>query len=180
LEWKLSEAAAPIETTHPEVRVFLGLGSNIQAEQNLPRAVSLLKQLVQIDAISTAWHTPSVGAPGPDFLNAAVLIQTSLSSQDLKKHVIRKIEAQLGRKRTADKNAPRTIDIDILIFDNQVVEPEIWDRAFLAVPLSELAPGLCNPDSGESLQRAAERLSQKTRIKARPEILPGTQGGKHS
>jgi 2-amino-4-hydroxy-6-hydroxymethyldihydropteridine diphosphokinase len=176
----LNEATALIETTHQEVKVFLGLGSNIHPEQNLPRAVSLLKQVVKIEAISTAWHTPAVGAPGPDFLNAALLIRTSLSSQDLKKNVIRKIEAQLGRKRTAEKNAPRTIDIDILIFDNQVIEPEIWDRAFLAVPLSELAPDLCDPDSGESLQRAAERLSQQTRIKPRPGVLPGMQGEKHS
>lgn len=174
----MKEAAAPIESPKREVNVFLGLGSNIQAEQNLSRAISLLKQVVQIDAISTTYHTPSVGTPGPDFLNAAVLIRTRLSSQTLKENVIRKIETQLGRKRTHDKNAPRTIDIDILIFDNQVIEPEIWLRAHLAVPLSELVPNLCNPDSGESLQCAAERLSQQTRIKARPEVLPGTQGDK--
>lgn len=171
----MNAAAAPVEQLDQEVEVFLGLGSNILAEQNLPRAVALLSQAVQIEAISTAWHTPAVGAPGPDFLNAAILIRTRQSSQALKQNVIRRIEAQLGRKRTQDKNAPRTIDIDILIFDNRVIESEIWERAFLAVPLSELVPDLCNPKSGESLQHIAQRLSRQTLIEPRPGILPGTQ-----
>jgi 2-amino-4-hydroxy-6-hydroxymethyldihydropteridine diphosphokinase len=174
LEWKLNANATPVEPLDQEVEVFLGLGSNIQAEQNLPRAVALLNQAVQVEAISTAWHTPAVGTPGPNFLNAALLIHTRQSSQALKQNVIREIEAQLGRARTHDKNAPRTIDIDILIFDNRVIEPEIWERAFLAVPLSELAPGLCNPESGESLQHAAERLARQTLIEPRPGVLPGT------
>lgn len=174
----MNAAAAPLRPSHQGVDVFLGLGSNINAEQNLPQAVRLLNQAVQIEAISTAWHTPSVGAPGPDFLNAAVFIRTRQSSPALKKNVIREIEAQLGRKRTHDKNDPRTIDIDILIFDNQIIEPEIWERAYLAVPLAELAPDLRNPDSGESLRSAAERLSRHTQIKPRPRVLPGMQGNK--
>ena len=154
---------------------YLGLGSNIEPQKNLPKAVELLEKELKIATISTAWVTPAVGSEGPDFINAAIAVCTSLVAETLKDQVIRKVETRLGRVRTSDKNAPRTIDIDILIFDDRIVDELIWEEAFLAVPLAELIPNFCNPENGETLAEAAARLSAATRILPKPEVLPGNR-----
>lgn len=163
--------------------VYLGLGSNINPEKNLARAVALLRKQVRLLALSTAWETPPDGSNGPDFLNAAALIQTQLAAGDLRAQILRPIESRLGRVRTADPNAPRTIDLDILVYDGEVAEPEIWERIYLALPLSELLPGLLHPESGESLRQVADRLIQGVPISPRPDVflhLPLAWGEDHS
>lgn len=153
--------------------VVLGLGSNISPDQYLPKSVELLRKYVQVEAVSTAWETPAVGFEGADFLNAATLIQTPLPTDRLKEQVIRVIESQLDRIRTKNLYAPRTIDLDILIFDGEVKYPNIWKYAYLAVPVAEIIPGLTHPETGETISQAAERLAKITRIEARPDVLPG-------
>jgi 2-amino-4-hydroxy-6-hydroxymethyldihydropteridine diphosphokinase len=134
-------------------------------------------EYVWIEAISTAWDTPAVGIQAPDFLNAALLIDTSLDSPvALKQTVIRPVEACLGRVRTPNKNASRSIDIDVIIFDGQVLESQLWTEAFLAVPAAELVPNLFYPLTGETLTQIAQRLARCTRIEPRPEVLPGKWG----
>jgi 2-amino-4-hydroxy-6-hydroxymethyldihydropteridine diphosphokinase len=153
--------------------VILGLGSNITPDQYLPKSVELLRELVRVVAVSTAWETPAVGMEGPDFLNAASLIQTPLLAERLKEQVIRVVEFKLDRIRTANKFAPRTIDLDILIFDGEIKYPNIWKYAYLAVPVAEITPELVHPETGETISQAAKRLVKTTRIEARPDILPG-------
>ena len=153
--------------------VVLGLGSNISPEQYIPKSVELLRRYVRVEAVSTAWETPAVGFEGPDFLNAASLIQTPFLADMLKERVIRVIESQLDRIRTANRYAPRTIDLDILIFDGEVKYPSIWKYAYLAVPVAEIFPELTHPETGETISQAAERLAKITRIEARPDVLPG-------
>jgi 2-amino-4-hydroxy-6-hydroxymethyldihydropteridine diphosphokinase len=154
-------------------RVILGLGSNINPEQNMIRALDLLCQQTDVQRVSSAWESPAVGSDGPDFLNAAVWINTSLSLPELKQRTLRPIEAQLGRVRTADKNAPRTIDIDILIYEENLVEPAVWHQGFLAIPVAELLPDYKHPQSGEPIHKAVERLEQDPQLKHRPEVIPG-------
>jgi 2-amino-4-hydroxy-6-hydroxymethyldihydropteridine diphosphokinase len=154
-------------------RVILGLGSNINPAENMIRALDLLCQHGFVRRVSSAWESTAVGSDGPDFLNVAVWIETSLSLPTLKQEIIRPIEKKLGRVRTADKNAPRTIDIDILIDQEELVEPELWEYAFLAVPIAELLPDFSHPQTGEPLQQAAVRLAQTTRLKHRPEVIRG-------
>lgn len=137
------------------------------------RALDLLCQKTGVQRVSSVWETPAVGSDGPDFLNAAVWVETSLRLSAIKNEIIRPIEAQLGRVRTADKNAPRTIDIDILIDQEEAVEPALWEYAFLALPVAELLPDFSNPQTGESIRQTADRLSQTTRLKHRPEVIPG-------
>ena len=144
--------------------VYLGIGSNISPEVNVPRAIALLRKYVEVEAISTIWESPPAEGSGPNFLNAAVLIRTDLDEADLRSRILRRIESQLGRIRTADQNAPRTIDLDILIYDGQVRDDQIWLRAFLALPLSELIPDLIHPTEGDSLGEIAERLIASTTI----------------
>jgi 2-amino-4-hydroxy-6-hydroxymethyldihydropteridine diphosphokinase len=126
--------------------------------------------MVPVIAVSSAWETPAVGDPAPDFINAAALIRTTLSIEALKSQVIRKIEAQLGRIRTADETAPRPIDIDILVDDGRVMDPEIWSQAYLAVPVAELLPDLRDPNTGEPVSQAAECLACDVCITACPEL----------
>lgn len=155
----------------------LGLGSNIAPEKNLPEGLRLLAQRLVIEAVSSAWETPAVGSNGPDFLNAAVLVRTRLSIQELKNDLIQSIETTLGRVRTADKNAPRPIDIDILVMDGEVLDPGLWSHVHLAVPVAELLPGYRSPISGETLAEAARRLCQANPVKIRPGILSSDSMG---
>ena len=87
-------------------QVYLSLGANIQPELNLPKAIQLLRKHGDILKVSSVWESEAVGSTGPNFLNACILFSTSLEAADLKDRVLRAIEAQLGRQRSADKNAP--------------------------------------------------------------------------
>ena len=90
-----------------KVQVCLGLGSNINPETNIPRAIELLGQILILESISRAWYTPPVGTSGPNFVNAALLSYTDLPPENFKNEIIRPIESQLGRIRSQNKNAPR-------------------------------------------------------------------------
>jgi 2-amino-4-hydroxy-6-hydroxymethyldihydropteridine diphosphokinase len=141
-------------------RVFIGVGSNIEPEENVRRALGLLAREVHVRAISTFYRTPAIGEPGgPPFLDGVVEVSTALPPRALKLEVLRRIEAQLGRRRGADRNAPRTIDLDLLLYGDRVDErdpvlpdPDIATRSFLALALFELAPGLVLPDSRRALR----------------------------
>ena len=91
-------------------------------------------------AISSAWKSALVGSSDPDFLNAAAKFASHLSAEELKNEVEQPIEKELGRVRSADRFAPRTIDLDIVIFDDKELDPDIWNFAYLALPLSEILP----------------------------------------
>jgi len=156
---------------NPEHRIYLGLGSNIEPVENLSRAIELLTLSVTIEAMSSVWETPAVGSPGPNYLNLAMEVKSALAPDELKENVLRKIESQLGRKRSSDKNAPRTVDIDILIADDQLIEPALYQHAYLTVPLAELIPNFsCQELSNETLAQLARRLSQQIPIKKRTDL----------
>jgi 2-amino-4-hydroxy-6-hydroxymethyldihydropteridine diphosphokinase len=141
--------------------IYLGIGSNIDPEQNIPAALHRLAEArMQLKAVSTFYRTAPLDSPGaPPFYNGVVQFQVRMSPRALKFNLLRKIEEALGRKRTADKNAPRPIDLDILLYGNRVVrmsglripDPDIVKRPFLAIPLHELAPDLILPDNGRHL-----------------------------
>jgi 2-amino-4-hydroxy-6-hydroxymethyldihydropteridine diphosphokinase len=152
-------------------QAYLNLGSNIEPQVNLPRAIELLRANGQVEAVSNAWETHAIGSEGPNFLNACLRYLTPFSLGALKWRILRPLEAQLGRERTADKHAPRPIDIDIVLFDKQLVNPELWRTAFLAVPLAELYPNYQPEGKVEKLAQVAERLRSQVWIVARPEVL---------
>lgn len=156
-------------------RVCLILGSNINPEQNIQRALRKLEQIFPVEGVSAVWETPAVGSDGPNFLNVAVVIYTSLDPQSLKERVLRPLEARLGRVRTADKFAPRTLDIDIVAWNDLILDQDVWRYAHLAVPVAELLPCYQSEETGEYLEQAALRLSRATPIRMRSEIR-STQG----
>ena len=151
-------------------RIYLSLGSNIDPQTNLIAASSELRNSFSPVTFSSVIETISDGTSGPNFLNAAAVINTTASFEELKYGFIRKLEGSLGRIRTADKNSPRSIDLDISVIDQDVVDPNIWSRVYLAVPLSDLGLSLLEPKSGKSLLEISEELKERTFWKARPDV----------
>jgi 2-amino-4-hydroxy-6-hydroxymethyldihydropteridine diphosphokinase len=137
---------------------FILLGSNILPERNLFRAIDLLQKSCTIKAISQVWETAAEGSDGPNFLNTAIKIYTSLKEQELKENVLQNIEKNLNRVRTNNKYAPRTIDLDIIIFDNRVLDPNLWERNFIALPMSEIIPELFNSQKKKTLLQIAQSI----------------------
>jgi len=152
-------------------QAWLSLGSNIEAESNLRKAVQLLREVGKIVSVSSVWESESIGFEGPNFLNACILFLTHLQPVELKEQVIRPIEAKLGRIRSAEKNAPRTIDIDIVLFDDQPLNTDFWDYAFVTVPLAELTPDFQHPVRHKNLSRVAEQLRGQVWIAPRPDVV---------
>jgi 2-amino-4-hydroxy-6-hydroxymethyldihydropteridine diphosphokinase len=149
---------------------YLSLGSNIEPQKYLPKAIESLREYGQVVKISSVWESRAVGSDGPNFLNACILFLTALGGHDLKEQAIRPIEAELGRVRTADKNSPRTIDIDIVLFDNKPLKVETLDYPFVIVPLAELAPDFIHPVRKERLSQVAEQLKAQTWIMPRADV----------
>jgi 2-amino-4-hydroxy-6-hydroxymethyldihydropteridine diphosphokinase len=148
-------------------RAFVSIGSNIDPEANLQSALQRLRSTVQVMAISTVYRTEPVGPPGqPWFYNCVAEIETDLPPRELKSTLLRRIEGELGRVRSSDKFAARTIDLDLILYDELVMttrdltlpDPEIPKRPFLAIPLKELSPGLVLPGSGIPIGDAADAL----------------------
>jgi 2-amino-4-hydroxy-6-hydroxymethyldihydropteridine diphosphokinase len=150
---------------------YLNIGSNIEPEHHLRQAIRLLRKHGQIKAVSNAWQSHAFGSNGPDFLNVCVLFLTPLNDRELKEQVIRPIEAALGRVRGPDKYAPRTIDIDIILFDEEPFGWEFWSNAFVVVPLADLLPDFHHPLNYEKLKQVAEHMRRQTWIEACPDVL---------
>jgi 2-amino-4-hydroxy-6-hydroxymethyldihydropteridine diphosphokinase len=157
-------------------KVYLNLGSNIQPEINLIKAIQILSEYGEIREVSNAWESRSVGAPAPNYLNACILFLSPLNKADLKEKVIRPIEARLGRERSEDKYIPRTMDIDIILFDDHLHKDSFWNDAFVVIPLAEIYPEYQNPITGETIIETATRLRREVWTEARPKILSQFSG----
>lgn len=158
---------------------YLSLGSNIEPESNLPAAVAQLAQFGRVRAVSSVWQTAPLGfADQPDFLNAAVLLETSLSAGALCEDAIAQIERNLKRVRTTDKSGPRTIDIDVVLFNDDVLslghrhipDPEVLERPFVAILLAEVAPDYVHPETGETLHEIAGQFDP-TDMRRRADVV---------
>lgn len=141
----------------PAERVFVGLGANLgdprQAIAEARAAIAALPGTHEV-AASSLWCSAPVDASGPDFLNAVVELRTALEPQALLDALLA-IEREHGRLRPY-RNAPRTLDLDLLLYGERVLEepglhvphPRLHLRAFVLDPLAELAPGLAHPVLG--------------------------------
>jgi 2-amino-4-hydroxy-6-hydroxymethyldihydropteridine diphosphokinase len=161
-------------------RAFVSMGSNIDPARNVRAALSALARHVAVTAISTVYLTPAEGqTEQPPFYNCVVEIGTERDPLDLKFQVLRPIEAALGRQRTPDKFAHRTIDLDLILYGDVVLneeglvlpDPEIYRRLFLAIPLAELAPELILPGSGVRVSDLAQRFGPMQPLESYTESL---------
>ena len=139
-------------------RAFVALGSNLGRRQaNLRAAIDGLSRLGEVTAVSRFHATQAVPESGvaatdPEFLNAAAAIESRLDARTLLDGLL-EIEAGLGRDRTASAAGPRTIDLDLLLFGDDVIEasglivphPRMHRRRFVLEPLAEIAPNAWHP-----------------------------------
>ncbi|MDY0109318.1 MAG: 2-amino-4-hydroxy-6-hydroxymethyldihydropteridine diphosphokinase [Candidatus Krumholzibacteria bacterium] len=149
-------------------RVFVLLGSNVDKERNLPAAVALLRSHGLV-AISPVYETAPVGtAHSATFFNAAAEILTPLDPAAFKRDVCGAVEWALGRVRDPrDKFAPRTIDLDIALWNDEVLDvlgspvpdPDILCCLHAALPLADLAPEVRHPADGRTLAQIARELA---------------------
>jgi len=144
----------------PALLAYIAVGSNIRPEENVPDAMEMLANKIELISISTFYECKALGRPNqPDYRNGVVALRTHLPPGQLIEEVLRPIEAELNRKRSQDKYAARTIDLDLILYGDQVFQtngmnlpdPNIRERSFVAVPLLELDPDLVMPDDGVRL-----------------------------
>jgi len=146
-------------------RYLLLLGSNVDRERNVDRAEALLGERFPVLARSRTCESPAVGDPeGPPFSNRALLVRADLPPGEMRT-VIHGLERSLGRVRTPDRNAPRTIDIDVLLALDAAGAPlrepalhrDLLRHHHAALPAAEIAGGTVLPD-GRTLAAAAAAL----------------------
>ncbi|PKN99869.1 MAG: 2-amino-4-hydroxy-6-hydroxymethyldihydropteridine diphosphokinase [Chloroflexi bacterium HGW-Chloroflexi-4] len=135
---------------------YILLGSNIEPEKNILLALSYLEQHFLVYDVSHTWQTKPVGSDAADFLNTAVMLETDLDAHTLKEQCLCHIEELLGRVRQEDKNAPRTIDLDIIVFNGKVLDSNLFRYAHLILPFAELLPEYLDPETEKSLYELAE------------------------
>ncbi len=125
---------------------FIAVGSNIDPVENIASALISLTKKVNIKSSSTFYQTEPIGSANqPEFINGLWLIETRLGPLQIRDDVLRSIERELGRVRTSDKFAPRVIDLDLILYDDLVVDdggfclphPDIV-RPFVLIPVLEL------------------------------------------
>ena len=141
------------------ITAYLGLGSNMGDRQhNLDKALEYLAQRLRLEKVSSVYDSEPVGdVDQPRFLNSACEVSTNLSPAGLLA-LAKAIEAKMGR--TGPTGTPRTIDIDILFYGDKVVKtpdlviphPRLSERAFVLVPLAEIAPDFVHPVSGKMVK----------------------------
>lgn len=120
----------------------IGVGSNINPKSNIDRAEQLLRQKLHFVACASRLQTKPVGfADQPDFVNSAFLVETTFDISELKLF-LQATEKLLGRVRGRNKNGPRTIDLDIIVFNSQVVDDNVYKRDFLRKLIAEVLPDL--------------------------------------
>lgn len=118
---------------------IIGVGSNINAEENIRKMLALLGSSVKILKISSFIKTKPLGLEGqPDFTNGALKIETPLSKEGLKSLLV-SIENQLGRNRQTPKSGPRTMDLDIIIWNGEVADEDYYSRDFLQKSVNEIS-----------------------------------------
>ncbi|MEM7802918.1 MAG: 2-amino-4-hydroxy-6-hydroxymethyldihydropteridine diphosphokinase [Chloroflexota bacterium] len=168
--------------------VFLLLGSNINKKENITAAITLLCRYTSVQAVSPIYESAPVGTRNqPAFYNGVVHIQTELKPDQIKLNIIQPIEQRLKRVRTADKNGPRTIDIDILLFNQAVMtyaqgrkrlpDEDILKYAHVAVPLAELIPQVYHPQTKQTFEEIAGQHPKDGLQKLHPNTLTGIEIG---
>lgn len=136
------------------VTAYIGLGANLgDARAAITAAIQAIRTIqgVTLGHPSSLYASAPIDSGGPDYVNAVVQVQTTVSAPDLL-NALQTIEAQAGRERPY-RNAPRTLDLDLLLYGQATIcsaaltvpHPRLWERAFVVIPLAEISPDLVTP-----------------------------------
>lgn len=118
--------------------VIIGIGSNIDADNNIPRMLQILGDKVEIVKVSSMIKTKPIGIEDQeDFTNGAVKVETQMTKDQLNT-VLKQIEDQMGRDRTVPKFGPRCIDLDIVSWNGTIVDKDYYTRDFIQKSVAEL------------------------------------------
>jgi 2-amino-4-hydroxy-6-hydroxymethyldihydropteridine diphosphokinase len=133
--------AADTSSAQPQRhRAIIGIGSNIDPAANVPAAIERIAAEHELVASTPPVRTAPIGTTDqPDFVNCAALIRTGFDREHLQAW-LKSVESDLGRVRTDDRNGPRTIDLDIIVWDGQVVDADVYEREFLRDAVRQLWP----------------------------------------
>ena len=169
----------------PATLAFVGLGSNLgDRVAFLDLAVAQLGASAGISVleVSPVYETEPVGGPPQGaYLNAAVALRTALAPRALLERLLA-IEALAGRVRSAARDEPRRLDLDLLLYGDLAISepglvvphPRLHERAFALVPLADLAPDLVHPVLRESVARLAARVRDPAAVRRLPEARGGS------
>ncbi|MDJ0851345.1 MAG: 2-amino-4-hydroxy-6-hydroxymethyldihydropteridine diphosphokinase [Myxococcota bacterium] len=161
------------------VAAYVALGSNLgERSVHLARAVTALREAtgVEVTGVSAVYETDPVGGPPQGrYLNAVVALRTQLAPHDLLR-LLHEIEAGEGRVRDGRRDAPRTLDLDLLLHGDAVLEtpdlvlphPRLHERAFVLEPLADLVPDRVHPLLGETVSALARRASDPDAVRRVP------------
>jgi 2-amino-4-hydroxy-6-hydroxymethyldihydropteridine diphosphokinase len=157
----------------PEATIHLSLGSNLGDRlEAIRQAIQRLRDLGTVEAVSPIYETDPVGyLDQPPFLNAAARVKTHLAPEEVLDALLR-IEAEAGRVRTF-RNAPRSLDLDLLLYDDLVRDdpaltlphPRLHERAFVLVPLNDLAPSIVHPRLGRTVRELLAALGSTAGVR---------------
>lgn len=151
--------------------VFIGLGSNINAENNMCSALQALTQLFDVQSISSLYESEAIGFDGPPFLNCVMVLHTALGVRELQQQ-LQQLERGHGAIQGAPKLSSRLLDIDILLYDQCVgdIEGVILPReemtinAFVLWPMAEIAPLRCHPLLQQTYQDLWNNFDKKSQV----------------
>ncbi len=143
------------------MQAIIGIGSNIRPAENIRHSIGLLAKHTRLIKLSNVYRSAAENRPEqPWYYNCAAAVETDLTADSLVREVLARIETDLGRVRTADKFAARTIDLDLLLCGSAEVDPEVLNHLHVAIPLAELAPSLSLGAGGRLLGEAVRELPE--------------------
>jgi len=123
-------------------QAIIAVGSNIDPDTNIAKAREILARDFEVVAETDFVSTKPVGyTQQPDFLNGAVLVRTDLKLEPLRQH-LKRIEDTLGRRRSVLTFGPRTVDLDIVVWNGKLLDPDFYEREYLKKAVLELEPNL--------------------------------------
>ena len=169
------------------VRVYLGLGSNIEPEKHLRLAIQMLGEQFGELVLSNVYRSRPAGFDGDDFLNLVVGFDSVRSPEDIH-DFIESVHAVAGRQRGESRFAPRKLDIDLLLYGDLVLHDppicvprrDILEYSFVLGPLAEIAPGLRHPESGILITEYWDEFDQDSHPLTIASVTPGATENPHA